>query len=73
MRKRQTAKPATLQPSLQPQLLSIPEVARALSIGQTKVYDLIKTDGLPTIKLGRMTRISVASLQQWIQQREQAS
>ena len=61
MRKRQTPvleAPALVQPA-QLQLLAIPEVARILCIGRTKVYSLIKTDGLPTVrvpgKIGQMS------------------
>jgi excisionase family DNA binding protein len=73
MRKRQSEDQQSLQPIVQPLLLSIPEVARILSIGRTKVYDLIKREGLPVVRLGDATRVSVASLQRWIEQREQAS
>ena len=55
------------------QLIDIPEVAKRLSIGRTKVYELIKRDGLPSVKLGNATRVSLTSLQKWIEQREQAS
>ncbi len=51
-------------------LLSLPEVAKALGLGRTKVYDLIATEGLPVVRFGRAVRVSVASLQQWIDQRE---
>jgi excisionase family DNA binding protein len=74
MRKRkvQIDVPSTV-PATPPQLLSIPEVARILSIGRTKVYDLIKRDGLPTVKIGSSHRVSATSLKTWIEQREQAA
>jgi excisionase family DNA binding protein len=53
-----------------PLLLSVPEVAKILGLGRTKVYELIATEGLPVIRFGRAVRISVASLQQWIERRE---
>jgi excisionase family DNA binding protein len=56
-----------------PWLLTIPEVAIALGLGRTKVYELIAFDGLPVIKLGGATRVSAASLQKWIEQREKLS
>lgn len=68
--KTQAAQPVELT---QVQLLDIPEVARRLCIGRTTVYELIKTDGLPTVKIRGATRVSVGSLQRWIAQREQAS
>lgn len=51
-------------------LLSIPQVAKTLGLGRTKVYELIATEGLPVVRFGRAVRVSVASLQQWIEQRE---
>jgi len=68
MRKRQTQ--AALNPVAPLQLLTIPEVARVLNIGCTKVYGLIKTDGLPVVRVGETTRVSVTSLLRWIEQRE---
>ncbi len=58
---------------MQPQLLTIPEVCKILNVGRTKVYGLIKTDGLPVVRVGDVSRVSVASLQRWIEQHEQAS
>ena len=33
-------------------LLSIPEVARSLRLGRTKVYELIALEGLPVVRFG---------------------
>ncbi len=52
-------------------LLRIPEVAETLGIGRTKIYEMIATGELPTIRVGRAVRISVAALQKWIEEREQ--
>jgi excisionase family DNA binding protein len=54
-----------------PQLLSIPEVARTLSIGRTKVYDLINKEGLPAVRVGSMKRVSVIDLQKWVTEHTQ--
>ena len=55
----------------QPLLLSIPDVATALGLGRSKVYELIAQEGLPIIRFGRSVRVSAASLQKWVEQREQ--
>ena len=55
----------------QPLLLSIPDVATSLGLGRTKVYELIAQEGLPIIRFGRSVRVSAASLQKWVEQREQ--
>jgi excisionase family DNA binding protein len=55
----------------QPLLLSIPDVAASLGLGRSKVYELIAQEGLPVIRFGRAVRVSAASLQKWVEQREQ--
>jgi excisionase family DNA binding protein len=54
-----------------PLLLSIPDVATSLGLGHSKVYELIAKEGLPVIRFGRSVRVSAASLQKWVEQREQ--
>jgi excisionase family DNA binding protein len=56
-----------------PLLLSIPDVAATLGLGRTKVYELIAKEGLPVVRFGRSVRVSAASLQKWVEQREQQS
>jgi excisionase family DNA binding protein len=55
----------------QPLLLSIPDVAASLGLCRSKVYELIAKEGLPVIRFGRSVRISAASLQKWVEEREQ--
>jgi excisionase family DNA binding protein len=52
-------------------LLTIRQVAETLGIGQTKAYALLR-EGLPVIRVGRALRVSCATLQEWIEQHEQA-
>lgn len=54
-------------------LLRVPEVAKALGLGRTKVYELIATGELPVIRLGRAVRVSVTALQKWVDEREKRS
>ena len=54
-------------------LLRVPEVAKALGLGRTKVYELISTGELPVIRLGRAVRVSVAALHKWVEEREKQS
>jgi excisionase family DNA binding protein len=61
-------KPSTIQPIY----LSIAEVATMLSLGRTKVYDLIKHEGLPTVQFGDVKRVPVTKLQRWLEARESA-
>jgi DNA binding domain, excisionase family len=54
-------------------LLTIPEVAKALSLGRTKVYELIWKEDLPVLKFGRAVRVSKEELQRWLEMRSQNS
>jgi excisionase family DNA binding protein len=56
--------------SAQPLLLNIPEVATSLGLCRSKVYELIAKDGLPVIRFGRSVRVSITSLQKWVEERE---
>lgn len=53
-----------------PLLLTIPQVMKMLRLGRTMIYQLIDKEGLPVLHFGRAVRISYASLQEWIKQRE---
>jgi excisionase family DNA binding protein len=70
MRKRKEQTIVTTAPV---ELLDIPEVARRLKVGRTKVYHLIKHHGLPVVTVGDVARVSLASLQRWIVENEQIS
>ena len=41
----------------QPRLATVPEVARYLVVSRSKVYQLMESDQLPYVKLGRCRRI----------------
>lgn len=51
-------------------LLRIPEVAETLGIGRTTIYEMIATGELPTVRFGRAVRVSVTTLQKWVEERE---
>jgi excisionase family DNA binding protein len=54
----------------EPLLLTIPQVMKTLRLGRTMIYRLIDKEGLPVLHFGRAVRVSSASLQEWIKQRE---
>ena len=56
--------------TLQPLLLNVPEVAQSLSLSRAKVYELITKEGLHVVRFGRAVRVSAASLQKWVEERE---
>jgi excisionase family DNA binding protein len=47
---------------MEPLLISIAEAAKALSLGRTSVYELIRTGELETRKMGRRRLVTVASI-----------
>ncbi len=49
-----------------PLLLRVEEVARALAIGRSKVYELIASGELPSLTIGSARRVPVDALQKWI-------
>ncbi len=55
---------------VQPLLLRIPEVAVSLRLSRAEVYKLISIEGLPVVRFGRAVRVSVISLQRWLEERE---
>jgi excisionase family DNA binding protein len=56
--------------SVQPLLLTIPQVMKCLGLGKNKVYELIQKEGLPVKRFGRAVRVSYVDLQNWLAQRD---
>ena len=48
------------------QLLTPEQVARALNITRTRVYELLGTGELASVKLGRVRRVSVRALREFV-------
>ena len=55
-----------LQPGLDQLLISVDEVADLLQISRGKVYELIRSRELPSIRLGRLRRIKTSALHAWV-------
>lgn len=47
-------------------LLRPAEAAEVLGIGRSKLYELISTGALPSIRVGHSRRIPIESLRRWI-------
>ena len=56
---------------MQPLLLNIEQAMQVLSLGKTKIYELIETEGLPVIHIGKAVRFPYTALQQWIDEQIQ--
>ena len=59
-----------LETESSPGLLTIPQVAEYLGVCRAHVYKLIN-NGLPVIRLGRLVRIHMTSLQRWLADQEE--
>lgn len=46
--------------------LTIPEAGKAIGVSGRQIYNLARTSGLPTIKVGGRRLVRVADLEQWI-------
>jgi excisionase family DNA binding protein len=49
-------------------LYRVEEVAQALKVGRTKVFDLIRSGELISVKIGGSRRIPAESVQQYVSQ-----
>lgn len=47
---------------------SVAEAAQILGIGETKMRQLARTDGFPTIRIGKILRVSVKGLEAWVEE-----
>jgi excisionase family DNA binding protein len=60
-------------PSATPRLLLTPdEAASALGIGRTKLYELLATGKLPSVRIGASRRVSLEVLVDFVRQLEPA-
>jgi len=50
--------------------VSVPEAARLLGIGKTKMHDLLANGEIPATKIGARTVVRRAALESWLEQQE---
>jgi len=46
---------------------TVPEVATILKMSKSKLYDLVKRDRIPYLKIGRNVRIRQSDLNRWLE------
>lgn len=56
-----------------PELLTIEETMQKLRVGRSKLYRMMKNEGLPVFRSERYVRIPSDLLDQWIRDRVQQS
>jgi excisionase family DNA binding protein len=49
-----------------PLLITVEETMRTLRLGRTKIYALIRQEGLPVHRFGRRTLIDPTELKSWL-------
>ena len=59
---------SSLQP-VEPICVRINDAARMIGIGRTKLYELISCGELETVKIGKATRVTTASLHKFVELR----
>ena len=52
--------------SVEPLCVRVNDAARMIGIGRTKLYELISTGELETVKIGKATRVTTASLRELV-------
>jgi len=50
-------------------LLTVEEAAHRLGIGRSFAWELVRRGELPSIRLGRLVRVPVDALDEWIQRK----
>ncbi len=48
-------------------LLKAEEVAKALGLGRSKVYEMMQSGELPVVRIGRSVRVSRSALAAWVE------
>ncbi len=50
-------------------LLTVEEAAQRLGIGRTLAWQLVRDGQLPSVRLGRLVRVPVRGLEDWLKRR----
>ena len=53
--------------TMQKKTLTVPEAAKVVGISQTKMYQLVKVEGFPTIMIGTRILVSAKGLEEWLE------
>jgi excisionase family DNA binding protein len=51
--------------------LSIPEAAKLIGVSKSRMYELAKTSGFPTIQVGTRLLVSAKGLERWVEEQAQ--
>ena len=48
--------------------LSIPEAAKIVGVSPSKMYQIAKSKGFPTVQVGKRILVSVKGLERWVEE-----
>ena len=65
--------PKAVEASGWPLWLTVTMVAKRLSLGKTKVYELIDLADLPVVRVGRAVRVPTTRFLKWVEEFEKQS
>jgi len=51
-------------------LLTVSDVMEQTSLGRTKIYQLIATKEIPTVRIGRAVRVPAKALREWVEKQQ---
>lgn len=51
--------------------LSVPEAAEVIGVSPSKMYEVVKIQGFPLVKLGKRLLVSRKGLERWIEEQAQ--
>ena len=57
-----------MRPDNEQVFISLNELQEILGIGRTKAYDLVASGELPAVRIGRMIRVDMRDLTDWLEQ-----
>lgn len=70
MEKTERPEPSYIRKIDRPKLTySVPEAAEILGVSKSKMYELVKIQGFPTLKIGGRLLVSVKGLERWIEEK----
>ncbi len=55
---------------IEPLLVRVEEAERILGLGRTKIYELIRTGQIASVKAGTARRIPMAALKKWVEDQQ---
>jgi excisionase family DNA binding protein len=59
-----------MRPDNEPELISLNELQEILGIGRTKAYGLVASGELPTVRIGRIIRVDMRDLTDWLERQK---